>query len=210
MLFRGTLFAFFAHRKAEVSEFSSKGEVFSVRVGGKTALLEVELALAVDVALVNVNPNYLGEEHGVRSERLFLNDPAFEAYRTLLDYRSRDFVGGNGVKSAFFKLVDISSASHSAEIDLFAHCRGREIDDKFAGILYQTVGVAFGAHRYIQTIPVQAIVRTLGFSGVPQLTRAAGTGASSALPFQNCFDIFSPVSKNLRQAPSYIIQYHIY
>ena len=85
----------------------------------------------------------------MRSERLFLNDPAFDAYRTLLDYRSRDFVGGNGVKSAFFKLVDISSASHSAEIDLFAHCRGREIDDKFAGILYQTVGVAFGAHRYI-------------------------------------------------------------
>ena len=41
----------------------------------------------------------------------------------------------------------------------------------------------------VQTMPVQPIVRTLGLSGVPQVTSAAGTGASRALPFQNCLGI---------------------
>ena len=41
----------------------------------------------------------------------------------------------------------------------------------------------------MQSTPVQPIVRTLGFSIVPQDTRAAGTGARSTLPFQCCFAI---------------------
>lgn len=37
-------------------------------------------------------------------------------------------------------------------------------------------------------MPVHATVRTLGFSTVPHVTSVAGTGASNALPFQNCLD----------------------
>ena len=44
----------------------------------------------------------------------------------------------------------------------------------------------------VHTMPVQPMVRTLGESIVPQVTRAAGTGARRVLPFQNCLAIFSP------------------
>ena len=35
----------------------------------------------------------------------------------------------------------------------------------------------------LQVMPVQAMVKALGFSSVPQLTSAAGTGASRVEPF---------------------------
>ena len=40
--------------------------------------------------------------------------------------------------------------------------------------------------------PVQATVRTLGASILPQLTNTGGTGASSTLPFQDCFKQIPP------------------
>ena len=41
----------------------------------------------------------------------------------------------------------------------------------------------------VHTMPVHPTVKTFGFSIVPQVTSAAGTGARIALPFQNCFVI---------------------
>ena len=55
----------FAHREAEVAELSAEGEVFAVSVSHKSALLEIEFALAVDVFLVHINAHYFGKEHGM-------------------------------------------------------------------------------------------------------------------------------------------------
>lgn len=60
----------FTDRETEVAELSAKGEVFSVSVSHQTALLEVELALAVDKAFIGVDANYLCKEHGMRTEEL--------------------------------------------------------------------------------------------------------------------------------------------
>ena len=49
----------FTNGKPEVPELSSEREVLSVGVCGKTALLKIELTLAVDIPLVNVNADYL-------------------------------------------------------------------------------------------------------------------------------------------------------
>ena len=42
---------------------------------------------------------------------------------------------------------------------------------------------------WVARTPVQATVRTLGCSMVPQVTRVGGTGARRTLPFQCCFAI---------------------
>ena len=67
-----------ADGKAEIAELASECEVFAVRICRKSALLEVELALAVDVALVDVDADYLCEEHGMRAEQLALGDATID------------------------------------------------------------------------------------------------------------------------------------
>ena len=67
-----------ADGKAEIAELASECEVFAVRICRKSALLEVELALAVDVALVDVDADYLREEHGMRAEQLALGDATID------------------------------------------------------------------------------------------------------------------------------------
>ena len=45
----------FADREAEISAFPSEGEILPVRIGQKPCLLEVELALAVHEALLDLD-----------------------------------------------------------------------------------------------------------------------------------------------------------
>ena len=60
----------FADREAEVAQLPSEGKVLPVSESHETALLQIELAFAVDELLVSVYADYLGKEHGVGAEEL--------------------------------------------------------------------------------------------------------------------------------------------
>ncbi len=133
-----------ADGKAEIAELASECEVFAVRICRKSALLEVELALAVDIALVDVDADYLREEHGMRAEQLALGDAAFEADGALLDNRGADLMCGEHVQSARREFIDVPAAFNAAEVGRLHHCGGGEVDDELARIPDDVVGVALG------------------------------------------------------------------
>lgn len=135
-----------AHGEAEVAQLSSESEVFTVGESHKTALLQVEFALAVDVFFVCIDTDYLSKEHGVRAEELFFDHATFKAQRTFFDKRSRNFFRRNGMEAAYSELVGILSALDTTEVCFAAHCGGREVYDELAGPFYDIVGIAFGTN----------------------------------------------------------------
>ena len=60
----------FSYGEAEVSQLSSEREVFAVSKGHESALLEIELPLAVDVLLIGIYADYLRKEHGMGAQKL--------------------------------------------------------------------------------------------------------------------------------------------
>ena len=54
-----------ADGEAEVAQLPADSEVFTVGECHESALLEVQLSLAVEVLLVGVYAHYLRKEHGV-------------------------------------------------------------------------------------------------------------------------------------------------
>ena len=60
----------FSHREAEVTQLSAESEVFTVGECHESALLEVQLSLAVEVLFVGVYAHYLRKEHGVGAQQL--------------------------------------------------------------------------------------------------------------------------------------------
>ena len=122
----------FSDRKAEVAELSSEGKVFSVSECHKSALLEIELSLAVYKAFVRINADNFGKEHRMRAEELFFCNSAFKTQRTFLYQRRSYLLRRNGMESAECEFVGIFSAFYAADICFTAHSGGSKIDDKFA------------------------------------------------------------------------------
>ena len=135
----------FAHREAEVAELSAEGEVFAVSVSHKSALLEVELALAVDEAFIGVDTDYLRKEHRVRAEKLRLRNTALEIDGTLLDKWSADLVSRSSVQTADLEFIGILTALYAAEVGSPAHSGGSEVYDEFAAVLDYIVRKTLGA-----------------------------------------------------------------
>ena len=136
----------FADRESEITKLSAEGEVLTVSKSHKSALLEVQLALAVDVLLVGVDTDYLRKEHSMRAEELLLDHLTFKAQGTFLDKWRRYLLRGDGMEAAKAELVRILSALYAAEVGLTAHSRGGEVYDEFPCFLDNIVGIALGAH----------------------------------------------------------------
>lgn len=126
------MFFLLPDREAEIACFAPKSEVFAVSVSHKSALLEVKLALAVDVAFVHVDAHDLGEEHCMRAEKLCLFYSAFETDRTFLDNWRSDLLCRDGVKIAGGEFIRITTAFYAAEVRFAAHCRCGKIDNEFS------------------------------------------------------------------------------
>lgn len=131
----------FAYRPAEISEFTSKSEVFAVSVSHKTALLEIKLTLAVNEAFIGVYAGYFCDEHGVAAKLLCFGDLAFKAYGTFCDHGCGDSFCRLRRESAVSEFIGILAASDAAEVCFFAHSGGGEIYDEFFFLHDDRVGV---------------------------------------------------------------------
>lgn len=115
------MFFLLPDREAEIACFASKSKVFAVSVSHKSALLEVKLSLAVDVAFVHVDACDLGEKHCMRTEELCLFYSAFEADGTFLDKGYGNLICRNGMKIAGGKFICIPTAFYAAKVSCAAH-----------------------------------------------------------------------------------------
>ena len=74
----GAFFLLFPDGIPEVSQLSAQSEVFAVGVCHQTALLEIQLALAVEELFLNVDTGDLRFEHRVGAQFLGGGDAAFQ------------------------------------------------------------------------------------------------------------------------------------
>ena len=152
-LFRACLRSFLLFRsgEAEMPQHSAKGVIIAVGVGAKIRLFQVELAAFVQKAILDVHREDVGKEHIVRPERHHVGDAAADRDRALRDHGGCDLLGLDGGETAFFKLVHVTSALHSAEINVLDHSRCGKIDNKLTALLDKLIRISLGTNRNVES-----------------------------------------------------------
>ena len=101
----------------------------------------------VQILLIHLNADDFCEKHFMRSERQNPRDLAFQTDRRLQDHRRLYVPAGCGSKMTCLKLVDVPSALTAAEICSPGKSAVCQIDHKFAGFLYNLVGITLRPDR---------------------------------------------------------------
>ena len=142
-----TALRFLANAVAKGAQLFARRKIFPVHVAGKVALVYAELAVFVQVLLVDVHAHDVGQEHVVAAQRGDGSDPAFQIDRALGDERRAHLVGLKRGQLAGFKLIDLPARFDAAPVRLpHQGCWG-EVDDEFSALFDELIGVAAGAHR---------------------------------------------------------------
>ena len=104
------LFFLFAYRPAEVAKRLAEGEVFAVRVGHKPCANHIELALLVEILLIDHDIYHLSNKHIVCAEGYNLLHTALDTHRRLLDNRSLYYRCRHGGQPQVKRALEIAAA----------------------------------------------------------------------------------------------------
>ena len=137
LLVRSSLGAFL-HAVAEAADLFAGSEIFPVHIGSQPALLHVQLAVAVQIFLVDVHADNLCQEHIVATQRHDALDLTFQINRALLNQRHADLIGRSRGQMTFGELIDIPTGAHTAPVCLTNQLGGGQIDDELAAPRYRS------------------------------------------------------------------------
>ena len=122
----------------------AQGIIVTKSVGEQIRPVEAELALFVEQVGRDLHGHNLGNEHAVGAEGHFLFDLALDIDRTFEDDRALDLKARRPGEVGFRELVHILSGHHAAPVGHLSLPPGRDIDDKFAAVSDELIGIPFG------------------------------------------------------------------
>ena len=137
---------FLSHAVPEGAQLFAQTQILAVAVYDELGLVETELAVFVQQALVHVAGHDFGQEQVMAAQRDDLRDPAFQIDRALLQDGA---VGQNaargGVELTGGKLVVVAAALHAAPVHRTHQLFSGQVDGKLSALLDEVVAVPFGA-----------------------------------------------------------------
>jgi len=127
----------------------AESEVFAVRIGDKSRLFERETIIGSDQVFGNVDSDYVGEKHIVRSEFYHFGHATFDRNGTLVYHRRGHLGRGNGGQFAEREFVYVPPRADSAEVCRPCERISSEIYHKFTALRYYPVRISAFAKRNI-------------------------------------------------------------
>ena len=111
------LFFFLLYTPAKLADSLSQSVVMTMGIGKQSGILHVEATGdRIEVLIVGLYVNHLRDEHVMRSKRDNLLHSALNADRALLNQRGLYQFGFSSRQFHLFKLVKISSRSHTTPV----------------------------------------------------------------------------------------------
>ena len=115
-------------------------------VDDEFGLVEAELTVLVQQALVHVAGHYFGEEEVVAAQRDDLRDPALEVDGAFFeDGAVRQHRAGGRMEFAGREFIEVPAAPDAAPVHRLHQCLGGQVDGKLAALPDEVVAVSLGA-----------------------------------------------------------------